>query len=316
MGKEKTELSSFLIDIKPQTTIVCEEIIERLNQRLKEHLFTTAYNNIGMFFQQRQSAPNFQLDSFAHYEQFSSGNCIGLTLGLIQHILNYCRNWEAIMRLPPMYVIPATLPSHYERTEEFGHVALLVACSDGLILLDSGFHLHQGIVLKNDEEVSLSVGDKTWRFRLEQQIHPVDKKILRGTIQASVETSRFGREQFQYTLRHISNPDGIILKRNMVDARRVSYVRRDWDGLQTNHVTVCLREQSIKMAFLKKDRISYQKIELSFTECHHAGLDFYLQLYGCPPSLVRQISSLIQPYIQSPTAELAEKNPIIIRALG
>lgn len=210
MGKEKSESSSFLVDIKPHSTVRCEDIIDLLNRRLQEHLFHTAYNNIGMFFQRQRSTGTFQVDSFAHYAQFSSGNCIGLTLGLIQHLVNHCRNWEALMRLPPMYVIPATLPSHYASKGEFGHAALLVVCSNGLILLDSGFHLPQGIILQGKEEVSLSVSDKIWRFQLEEQYN--ENKTLRGVIHASVETPRFGRERFQYTLRHISNPDGIILK--------------------------------------------------------------------------------------------------------
>lgn len=79
----------------------------------------------------------------------------------------------------------------------------------------------------------------------------------------------------------------------------MSYVRRDWGGLQSHHVTVCLEEQLIKMAFLKKDSRTYQKVELRFADYSQGNLDFYLQLYGCPPLIVQQIKSLVAPYIQS-----------------
>jgi hypothetical protein len=266
MGRDKEEISSYLVNIKPYTTVRWENVIERFNKRLKEHLLNTAYNNISMLFQRQQSTSTFEVDSFANYEQFSSGNCIGLTLGLIQNIINYCRNWEETMTLPPMYVIPATLPAHYGNSEEFGHVALLVVCANGLILLDSGFHIPQGVVLKNNDEVSLQVGDKTWRFRLDPQSKIDDKIRLKGYIHASVESPRFGREEFQYTLRHISNPDGIILKK-MTDAHNVSYVRRDWCGLQTSHVTV----------------------------------------YGCPPLIVEQIKSLVSSFLEESRQALTAK---------
>lgn len=298
MGKEKTELSSYLIDITPiiYPTVRCEEIVDLLNKRLREHLLQTAYNNIGMFFQRRQSTQSsFKVDSYAHYQQFSSGNCIGLTLGLIQNIVTYCRNWDEIMRLPPLYIIPATLPSHYGSVDDFGHVALLVLCSNGVILLDSGFHIPQAVVLKNMEEVIVSVGEKIWRFQLEQERKHVDKTRISGVIHASVETPRFGRESFKYLLRHISNPDGIILRTNMADAHRVSYVRRDWDGMQTSHITICFNEQLIKMAFLKKDSNLYHKAEIRFSESNSDILDIRLRLYGCPPDLVRQIKYIVNP---------------------
>ncbi|KTD05509.1 hypothetical protein Lgra_3386 [Legionella gratiana] len=296
MGKEKTELSSYLIDITPivYPTVRCEEIVDRLNKRLREHLWHTAYDNIGMLFQRRQSTCSaFKVDSYAYYQQFSSGNCIGLTLGLIQNILNYCRNWDEIMRLPPLYVIPATLPPHYGRADDFGHVALLVLCSDGVILLDSGFHIPQAIVLKNREEVTVTVGEKIWRFQLEQEIKHEDKVHISGVIHASVETPLFGRESFKYLLRHISNPDGIILRTNMADARRVSYVRRDWDGVQTSHITICFGEQLIKMAALKNDSNLYYKAEIHFSECKDDILDIYLSLFGCPSNLMKQIKYLV-----------------------
>ncbi|RUR06314.1 hypothetical protein [Legionella sp. km772] len=162
--------------------------------------------------------------------------------------------------------------------------------------------------MKNSEPVSLTVGEKTWRFQLDAKIeYKDDNPTLSGFITASLQTSR-GLETFSYTLRHISNPDGIIFRTNMADAHRVSYVRRDWNGLQTSHVTLFLQEQLIKMALLKKDSHSYHRTAMSFSQRRSDNFDLKLRLYGCPPVLIKQIKQLISPSMEE--ENLLEPTPM------
>lgn len=288
-------LEQYLIDILPPKdpiTITCEQITTRLNSILRQHLHYSYYDSIGFFSERLRHKT---ADSYAVFQRYSSGNCIGLTLGLLHEILSALGGgkWATIMRLPPFYVIPATLPAHYGGDANvFGHVALLAVCSNGLILLDSGFHIPQPIVLKNTEEVSLIVGEKTWRFRL-QLPEKRNGVLIPGKISASVETKKFGKEAFEYQLRHISNPDEIVLHAHIKKTRRISYVQRNMDGIQINHVTLDFNTQKIQMVRSSRYLGNPFVSSVNFSDIDSGMMDVVLSLSGCPPTLIEQIKFII-----------------------
>lgn len=291
MSQEK-----YLMDIIPSeiySTISAEKILNQLNRILKNHLYHTAYNSIGTFFQRLKHTP---VDSYEIFQRYSSGNCIGLSLGLLQQIIaTLGGTWENIMRLPPIYVIPATLPLHYQQgSSALGHVALLITCTDGFLLLDPAFHLPEVIFFKNTggEEVSLKVGEKIWRFKL-QSPEKKDDQFIPGKILASVETKRFGQESFEYKLQHISNPDHIILQSSFKEIKKISYVQRNKEGIQINHLIIDLQTYQIKLARRSEHPNSYHLITLDFREHSFAELQIELNRHGCPPAIMKQIEFII-----------------------
>jgi len=228
------------------------EIAKMIRPALKDHLKRTAYDMTGYIEAAIEADDsNYTFDSFATIQKYNGSNCIGLSLSLLTDIV-----FKFFGKTPPIYVIPSTLPEYFGLPKgAFGHAALLMVCRDGLILLESGFHVQEPIVLHKKEAQTLLVGgDTLWRFYWDGG----------DSIKTTFVSEKYGEERFEYTLKHISNPDAAITQSSLLtgERQRLSFVIRNSEGKQIKYATINRTKQQVE-AF---DLESQERLTLPFSE--------------------------------------------------
>ena len=245
-----TQLSAIDLDNAGPCDKYTRDVASMIAPTIKNHLKGTAYDITGYIAEAiREKDPDYQFDSYEIIQKYDASNCIGLSLSLLMDLV-----FKFEEKIPPIYVIPATLPKHYGvPMDVFGHVALLIVCRDGLILLDSGFHIHEPIMLYKDKEYVLKAGGNT-----------VCKFYWDGgcKIKANIFNEKYGLENFEYTLKHISNPDAVITQSQTGNRKRISYVTRDGDGTITKQVTINRTLEQVEA----QDYETKQQIIIPFSE--------------------------------------------------
>ncbi|MCF6777729.1 hypothetical protein L3V83_14250 [Thiotrichales bacterium 19X7-9] len=224
-SQEKVDLTDIPLQNYRYTMV---ELRDKYRDILQAHLPRTAYDRSGFFHDAiEEGSDSHKFDSFAMMQKYDSSNCIGLTLSLILDIY-----FKTNGNCAPLYVIPGTLPRHYELDENlYGHVALLSVCSDGIILMDSGFHISEPILLRKGETVNhQAVTGITWQFKWDGE---------------NINAFQ-GKESFKYHLKHISNPDDMITQTQTGNANKVSFVSRSSEGKVVSHVSINKAKQTIE----------------------------------------------------------------------
>lgn len=210
----------------------------RIRPIIKRHIGETQYDITPYIVDAiEKNDANFEFDSTATFQRYGSSNCIGLSLQLLTLIVLLSSDTLTPISRPPIYVIPSTLPAHFGvPSDQFGHVALLMNCRDGIILIDSGFHIPEPIVLKKNQPWTF----KNHQFTFQCQWSGGNK------IAAQLTTNRYGTESFEYVIQRISNPDQAITQHQTVDRPNLSYVERNESGEVTRQIKVNQRKEQIE----------------------------------------------------------------------
>lgn len=237
-------------DMSKAYSVTTGSIIQACQDMLRDHLANTNYDRLSMAekFLDYVTENHMEDNLITAYNAFassfnqaifddSSGNCISLNKDL-QRRFDF--------RIP-INTIVSTLPrSHYQPGFPFyAHVATAIYCSDGIILMDSGFHVPQPIILRPSIPMSIDLGSRgTWVF-VYDGVRKIDCTICPNQTTMHWDEERQKKLRFTYYLRHILNPHSAISYPILAMDRKIPLVSRDSEGRKLAQLTINLDDYTL-----------------------------------------------------------------------
>ncbi|MDD9952477.1 MAG: hypothetical protein OXT67_13025 [Zetaproteobacteria bacterium] len=245
---------------------------------LQDHLESTVYERISYFDSMIKSFKYTSQKSTLHKHQlnhsiaiklsensadFDGGNCVFLTHKLNSSLPGYLR---------PNMIKSKVLKKHYqEGFPRFCHSATLIKCSNGYLLLDSGYGLSRPIKLELDgSKDSYQMGKHVWKYSLNKKHRKIIWEVF--TLDGEFVESTYYRLKCAGS--HIKIHNEISTQAALAD-RKLTAVFRDRDGFKTANIKIDLLKKNIKITQMWQD---VPVTLIPFSELEHLDLNAKIRI--------------------------------------